>query len=462
MNQRFLVTTSIVMAMLVASIDTTILHTTMPVIAEELGGFQFYAWTFTAYVLASTSLMPLAGKLADLYGRKRIFMMGVLIFMIGSLLCGLAQSMIQLIVFRAIQGLGAGIMMPLVQIIAGDLYTVEKRGKIQALFTSMWMLSAVLAPLAGAMFIEWADWRWIFLINVPVCLLTLALIAPYKDVYAGKQTAVDWLGALLFAGGTSALLLITSIDQGRFICLTAGIALLVLFIRHERKHPAPMLPRHLFRNRLLNGMMLNNLLICLALFGVPNYIPLYLQENGSGVLQSGLVLIAMSAGWMAMSVRSGKWLLRAGYSRLVMSGNILAVAAAILFLFAGATVSYTLICLALIVLGAALGLIFTVSIIGAQQLVGDEEKGISTSLLLFIRNTGLACGVSLMGLLMNRAATVNGGMQDLFGFSLIGALLALLPALWLLRAGGTAIHKEQETASPSAAAPAHSVGARRR
>lgn len=151
--------------MLMASMDTTILHTTMPVIAGELGQFHLYAWSLTAYVLSSTALMPIAGRLADLFGRKRLFAGGILIFMFGSILCGSASSMVTLVVYRALQGIGAGVLMPLVQIIAGDLYTVENRGKIQALFTSMWMISAILAPVLGAFFVEVASWRWIFYIN---------------------------------------------------------------------------------------------------------------------------------------------------------------------------------------------------------------------------------------------------------------------------------------------------------
>src|SRR5690625_4926403 len=247
MNQRVTVTASIVLAMLIASMDTTILHTTMPIIAGELGGFQFYAWAFTSYVLASTALMPIVGKLADLFGRKRLFVVGVLIFLLGSVLCGVSGTMAQLVIFRALQGLGAGIMMPLVQIIAADLYEVKDRGKIQALFTSMWMLSALLAPALGALFTEFASWRWIFYINVPVCLFSLLAIFPYRDVYEGVKAKIDGWGAVLFALGTSAILLVTAIEQYRWVWAIAGAALLIWFVIHERRHPEPMIPGRLFK-----------------------------------------------------------------------------------------------------------------------------------------------------------------------------------------------------------------------
>ncbi len=165
-KSRILVMCSIVLAMLIASIDTTIMNTTMPIIAEELGGTELYAWSFAAYMIASTILSPIAGRLSDLFGRKKLFAFGIIVFLIGSLLCGIAATMPQLVIFRALQGMGAGFMMPFPAIIAGDLFSIEKRGKIQALFTGMWALSAVLAPTLGSLFVEFLSWRWIFYINL--------------------------------------------------------------------------------------------------------------------------------------------------------------------------------------------------------------------------------------------------------------------------------------------------------
>lgn len=208
MNNRTTVMVSIVLAMLVASMDTTIANITMPIIVEEIGGNDLYAWAFISYMVLSTVLVPLAGRLSDIFGRKRIYAAGMLLFLGGSVLCGLSQNMLQLILFRAIQGIGAGVMMPFPSIIAGDIYPVEQRGKVQAFFTGMWGLSAILAPLLGTFFVTYMSWRWIFFVNIPICLVALLALLPYKEVYEPKKAVVDYVGALLFACGISFVLLI--------------------------------------------------------------------------------------------------------------------------------------------------------------------------------------------------------------------------------------------------------------
>ena len=199
MNNRLVVMISIILAMLVASMDSTIINTTMPIITKDLGGRELYAWVFTAYMIASTVLSPLAGRLSDLFGRKTIFATGILLFMGGSLLCGFSHTMVQLVIYRAIQGIGAGIMLPFPAILAGDLFPVEQRGKIQAFFTAMWGLSAVLAPLLGTFFVDYLNWHWIFYVNIPICLIAFLTLLPYKEVYQPKKSAIDVWGALLFA-----------------------------------------------------------------------------------------------------------------------------------------------------------------------------------------------------------------------------------------------------------------------
>ncbi len=229
MNSRLSVMVSIVLAMLVASMDTTIMNTTMPIIAKELGGFSLYAWAFASYMITTTVLSPIAGRLSDLFGRKNVFSFGIILFLVGSLLCGLSQNMVQLVLFRAVQGVGAGFMMPFPAIIAGDLFPVEKRGKIQAFFTAMWGISAVLAPLLGSLFVEYATWRWSFYVNIPICLLSLVTLFPYKEVYEPKRAAVDYMGAALFAAAVSLLLLVTVVARGQWWYGAAGALLFVAF-----------------------------------------------------------------------------------------------------------------------------------------------------------------------------------------------------------------------------------------
>lgn len=323
-HNRLQVLISIVLAMLVASMDTTIINTTMPIIVKDLGGYRLYAWAFASYMIFATVLTPIAGRISDLYGRKTILASGIIVFLSGSLLCGLAQSMLQLILFRAVQGIGAGIMNPFPAIIAGDLYPIEERGKIQALFSAMWGISAVIAPLFGAMFTEYATWRWIFYINIPICLLSLFFLRAYKEEYEPKPAAVDYGGAALFTVGVSLTLAATAFKEQAVWLLISGIAVLALFVRFERKQVSPIVPLSLFGNRPVRRMNINAFLSNAALFGTASFAPTFLQEQGYSTFVSGVALLAQSTGWMLMSVPAGKLILRYGYSRLLILGKHLA------------------------------------------------------------------------------------------------------------------------------------------
>lgn len=259
-KSRTLVMVSIVLAMLVASIDTTIMNTTMPIIAKELGRFDLYAWSFASYMITSTILSPIAGRLSDIFGRKKVFGFGILLFLAGSLLCGIAGDMVQLILFRALQGMGAGFMMPFPAIIAGDLFPIEKRGKIQALFTAMWGLSAILAPLLGSLFVEFLTWRWIFFINLPVCIVAFLTLLPYKEDYQPKKASVDYIGAILFGAAITFLLLITLVEKGQVLYGLAGIILLICFYLYEKDKHLRLFRCPSLRKRQFSGFILMDLL----------------------------------------------------------------------------------------------------------------------------------------------------------------------------------------------------------
>jgi EmrB/QacA subfamily drug resistance transporter len=422
---------SIVLAMLVSSMDTTIINTTMPVVAAELGHKELYAWTFAAYMIFSTVAAPIAGRLSDMFGRKHVFAGGIIFFMLGSLLCGFAGNMIQLVIFRAVQGLGAGVMMPFPNIIAGDLFSIEQRGKIQAFFSAMWGMSAVLAPVLGGLFVEQLSWRWIFYINAPVCILSFVLLLPYQEQYEPRRSRIDGWGAVLFSSGISLILLTTVVESYRLLYGVAGAALVFVFVRFESRHKSPMVPLELLKNPPVAWMIVNSFLACCALFGTSSYIPLFLQNEGYSITWSGIPFFGHSLGWMAVAVFAGKWVIRWGYRRLLIIGNaVLAVSGLMLALLSeGRGMVYTT--LALIVQGVAFGLIVTVSIIGSQQLVHPKQKGVSTSLQMFSRNIGTAIGVTIMGTLLNRAASLYSGIQHLFLFGFLVSLLALASAFML-------------------------------
>ncbi|WP_445613977.1 MDR family MFS transporter [Geobacillus sp. YF-1] len=426
MNSRLSVMVSIVLAMLVASMDTTIMNTTMPIIANELGGFSLYAWAFASYMITTTVLSPIAGRLSDLFGRKKVFSFGIMFFLIGSLLCGLSQNMVQLVVFRALQGVGAGFMMPFPAIIAGDLFPVEKRGKIQAFFTAMWGISAVLAPLLGSLFVEYATWRWIFYVNIPICLLSLLTLLPYQEVYEPKRAAVDYMGAALFAAAISLLLLVTVVERGQWWYGAAGALLLVAFYYFEKRQPSPLVPLSLVHHRTLKWMNINGFVSCVALFGTSSYIPLFLQNVAHlSVFMSGVALLGSSVGWMIAAVPAGKWILRYGYRSLLIIGNVLLVASGLLLALLNESHGFWYVFFIMFLQGLSFGLTSTVGIIGSQQLADAHEKGIATSFFMFCRNIGTAIGVTVMGAFLAQAPTFITGIHHLFLFGFIGSIVAL-------------------------------------
>lgn len=415
---------SIVLANLVASMDTTIANTTMPIITKELGGFELYAWSFASYMIMSTVISPVAGRISDMFGRKTIFAVGIILFLIGSVLCGFSNSMLQLVLFRAVQGIGAGVMMPFPAIIAGDLFKVEQRGKIQAFFTAMWGLSAILAPMLGAAFVEYASWRWIFFINIPICIVSVCLLWAYKEVYEPKRSKVDYFGAVLFAIGVSLLLLTTIVESSIYVYALLGVIVIGIFIAYEKRHESPIVPLSLLKNPPIAWMIVNSFLACVSLFGASSYVPLFLQQEGYSLFISGVALLGTSFGWMAMAVPAGKWILKWGYGRLLVVGNIFLVLSGVTLLFMKEGTGFWYVFGAMVVQGLAFGLIATVSVIGSQQLVKPHEKGVSTSLQLFSRNIGTAIGVTIMGAFLAKTTDFYAGFENMFLYGFIVSLFA--------------------------------------
>jgi EmrB/QacA subfamily drug resistance transporter len=432
MNSKISVLVSIILSLLVASLDTTIMNTTAPVIAKSLGRFDLFAWIFASYMITTTVFSPIAGRLSDIYGRKRVFSFGIILFLIGSLLCGISKNMVQLVIFRAIQGIGAGFMMPFPAIIAGDLFSIEKRGKIQALGTAMWGLSAVLAPMLGAFFVEYMNWRWIFYINIPVGILTLVTLLPYKEEYTPKKTKIDYIGAILFTASISFLLLTTVVHTYQMVYGVLGIFLLFLFILVEQKQESPMIPLYLFQDKQLRWMNINGFIGWVALFGTASYIPLFLQKiTHLSIFTSGLALLGTAFGWMLASVPAGKWILKYGYRLLFIIGNVLLTFSAVFLFLLQKEHGFWYVFFVMLIQGFAFGLLSTIGVIGAQQLVSANEKGISTSFSLFTRNIGTAVGVTIMGIFLNKSTDFMDGIHHLFLYGLIGSIIALVTAFFV-------------------------------
>jgi EmrB/QacA subfamily drug resistance transporter len=425
MNKNKYVFIGLVITTLISALDTNIMQTASPSIVNQLGGLELFSWIFVVYMLVSTITVPLYGKLSDMYGRKRLLIIAVALFTIGSILCGIANSMVTLIIYRGIQGLGAGGMIPLSMIIVGDLFTIEKRGKIQAVFSGIWALSSIIGPILGSFFVEALTWRWIFFINIPIGIASVLFLLPYKEAAEYKKTHIDYKGFLLFGISITLLLLSTSLDKP-FWYIIGGVLGFILFVLVERKEDHPFLPVTLFKNKGLLSTNLFMLIYCLSFYGTSNFIPLYLQEgNQMSIYKSGLILLSIAVGWMFGSTPAGKWIIRFGYKVLFIIGSsVTTISGLALYLFIQ-DLSYIGLFLILTIQGFCFGLLFALGTIASQEFAETNIKGMSTSLQMFLRNIGTSVGVTIMGLLINHSATLIIGMKNVFLYALILSFITI-------------------------------------
>jgi EmrB/QacA subfamily drug resistance transporter len=417
---------ALVITTLISALDANIMQTASPTIVKQLGGMELFAWIFVVYMLASTVTVPLYGKLSDMYGRKRLLIIAVGIFTLGSILCGMANSMVMLVVYRGVQGLGAGGMIPLSMIIVGDLFTIEKRGRIQAVFSTIWALSSIVGPVLGSFFVEALTWRWIFFINIPIGIATVLCLLPYKEQIEFKKTHIDFKGFFLFGASITLLLLATNMSNPLWYVII-GVIGLIVFALVERREAHPFLPVALFKNKGLFSTNLFMLVYCLSFFGTSNFIPLFLQEGAHmSIYKSGLILLSIAVGWMFGSTPAGNWIIRFGYKPLFITGSfITALSGFALFLFIK-DLSYTNLFIILTIQGVSFGLLFAVGTIASQEFADPSIKGVSTSLQMFLRNIGTSIGVTVMGLLINHAANIVVGMQNVFLYAFCLSLITVV------------------------------------
>ncbi|MFP5111930.1 MDR family MFS transporter [Bacillaceae bacterium C204] len=416
----------LVITTLISALDANIMQTASPTIVKQLGGMELFAWIFVVYMLASTVTVPLYGKLSDMYGRKKLLMFAVGLFTLGSILCGMANSMVTLIIFRGIQGLGAGGMIPLSMVIVGDLFTIERRGKIQAVFSSIWAISSIVGPILGSFFVEALSWRWIFFINIPIGIASVLCLLPYKEQMEFKKTHIDYKGFFLFGVSITLLLLSTNI-QNSIWYIILGIIGIIVFVLVERKETHPFLPVSLFKNK---GILMTNLFMlvyCLSFFGTSNFIPLFLQEgNQMSIYKSGLILLSIAVGWTFGSTPAGKWILRFGYKLLFIIGSLITTLSGLaLYLFIS-DISYFGLFIILTIQGVSFGLLFAVGTIASQEFAEPQIKGMSTSLQMFLKNIGTSIGVTVMGLIINQAANIVIGMKYVFLYALCLSLITIV------------------------------------
>ncbi|WP_189894011.1 MDR family MFS transporter [Streptomyces xantholiticus] len=399
---------ALLLGMLLAALDQTIVATALPTIVSELGGMDHLSWVVTAYMLASTAATPLWGKLGDQYGRKKLFQTAVVVFLIGSALCGIAQNMPQLIAFRAIQGLGGGGLMVLSMAIVGDLVPPRERGKYQGLFGAVFGATSVLGPLLGGFFTEHLTWRWVFYVNLPIGVVALFVIAAVLHIPVGQtRHTIDYLGTFLIASAATCFVLVASLGgttwawgSAQIIALAVlGAVLLIAFVAVERKAAEPVLPLKLFRIRTFTLVAVISFVIGFAMFGAMTYLPTFLQVvQGVSPTMSGVHMLPMVFGLLITSTASGQIVSRTGRWKVFPILGTAVTALGLLLLHqleqAGSTWQMSVY---FFVFGAGLGLVMQVLVLVVQNAVGYEDLGVATSGATFFRSIGASFGVAIFG-----------------------------------------------------------------
>ena len=410
----------------VAALDQSIVATVMPTVIGELGGIDRYALVFSAYLLVSTVATPLVGRLADLVGRRPVFVGGMLIFIAGSLGAGLSTSMTQLVVARAVQGLGAGALLPVGMTIAGDLFDVRGRARVQPLFSSVWITAALVGPAIGGILTQTFSWRWAFLVNVPigVAAIVVLLFVFHERVERGDDR-VDWVGAAALTLASGGLLLALN---GIAPIVTVGMALVFtpLFLRVERSRASPLIDLGLVRDPAVGPGIALNAVVGGMTFAVSTYLPPFLQGvQGRSPIEAGAVVSATSLGWSAGALAMGLILIRLGPRRSALVGTLCWAIGTALLTTLGPASPLQIAAIAAAIIGLGMGLTIFPVLVSAQSAVGWSQRGVVTGLVQFSRSLGAAVGVAALGALLFAAmgadATTVAALLDPAGRRALGA-----------------------------------------
>ncbi len=465
-SERGPILISLMLSTSLVALDSTIVATAVPSIVSDLGGFSQFPWLFSVYLLAQAVSVPVYGKLADTFGRKPLMLFGIGLFLLGSVLCGVAWSMPALIAFRAVQGLGAGAVQPMSITIAGDIYTLAERAKAQGYLASVWAMSAVVGPALGGVFSQYLSWRWIFFVNIPLCgLAAWTLIRRFHESVIKVRHQIDYLGSVSLTVGCT-LLILGLLEGGQawawnsvpgIAVMAVGLALIGVFVLAQRRAAEPVLPLWVFTRRVLIASATIALLVGAVLFGFTTYIPTFVQTVlGTGPLVAGFALATLTIGWPISAALSGRFYLRIGFRRTALIGTVLVVIGGVLTTLLGSGSSVWAVAGCCFVVGLGMGLVASPTLIAAQSSVGWSERGVVTANNLFFRSIGSAVGVAVFGAIANAtlggAASANSnpvGLTDathhVFVATLVLAVVMLLAA-FVLPAGRPS--GEQAAAQP--------------
>ncbi|MBQ0998410.1 DHA2 family efflux MFS transporter permease subunit [Streptomyces nigra] len=399
---------ALLLGMLLAALDQTIVSTALPTIVSDLGGLEHLSWVVTAYLLASTAATPLWGKLGDQYGRKRLYQIAIVIFLVGSALCGMAQDMTQLIAFRALQGLGGGGLIVLSMAIVGDIVPPRERGRYQGLFGAVFGATSVLGPLLGGVFTEHLSWRWVFYVNLPVGAVALIVIALVLHIpRRSTKHVIDYLGTVLIAAVATGLVLVASLGgttwgwgSAQIVALAvASVVLAFVFVAVERRAAEPVLPLKLFRVRTFTLSAVISFIVGFAMFGAMTYLPTFLQVvQGISPTLSGVHMLPMVAGMLLSSTGSGQIVSRTGRWKVFPIAGTGVTAVGLLLLHQlDAGSSTALMSVYFFVFGLGLGLVMQVLVLIVQNAVPYEDLGVATSGATFFRSIGASFGVAIFG-----------------------------------------------------------------
>ncbi|HEX6508895.1 MAG TPA: MDR family MFS transporter [Chloroflexota bacterium] len=414
-----IVVAGLMLTIFLVALDGTIVSTAMPSIVGNLGGFSLYAWVPSVYLLTQAVSTPIYGKLSDLFGRKRVLFFGIGAFLLGSVTSGAAQSMGMLILFRAIQGLGAGALFPVTITIVGDLFSLEQRARIQGVFSSVWGVSALVGPLLGGGLVDHVGWRWIFYLNLPVGLPAVIILwLFFHEERHIRRHALDIAGAVLLTSGLSAVLLLlleggqawgwVSV-QSALLAIVTGMSL-GLFVFVEQRAPEPVIPLNLFRLRIVAVSSVAALFAGMVMMSVSFAVPLFVQGVlGKDAFTAGLALAPMTIGWPLAGSMSGRLAIRFGYRATASAGMLFVVLGMGLLSLLHQSSSFWVVGLDSFVVGVGLGLSSTPMIIAVQSAVAWAQRGAATGTNLFVRTFGSVVGLAVMGAIINHATGVYGG-----------------------------------------------------